>query len=160
MFTFHFKPLIAIAMISSLFFAQFAHVPHVHAGSWTDSGSRHTSRAHVHVGHSEKSKHAHPHSHSHAHKCTAPCNSKTHRLSLALTVDHDQDAVYLAQSPVPFSPPRSFQLEHIQPNDYQSISLSFWDNLNLPTVSCCNCWHPPDKYRLCPIYLLTLSIRC
>ncbi len=45
MFYFRYEPLIAVAMIASLFVAQFSHVPHVHAGSSAEDKFEHDSRA-------------------------------------------------------------------------------------------------------------------
>ncbi len=163
MFTFRFRQLISIAMIASLFVARFAYVPHVHEASGAEQDLTHASRPHIHVGNTAGSKHGHRHSHgkshSHAHKCTTKGKNKTLGLSLAFTVSHDQDAVYLVQSPVSLSIRSKFQVEKDQLIDIQSICPSFLEHHNRPVVAS-DYWHLPDKYRHCPIYLLTMSIRC
>ena len=160
MFTLRFRPLISIAMIASLFVAQFASIPHVHAGL-LDNGSEHSSRSHIHVGYNGTSKHTHAHGHSHSDSpgCATKNKSKTQRQFEASAVDHDRDAVYLVQSQVPLSVRLAFQVEHKQPIGVQPICLSNLEHQNQPDVDY-GCWHMPDQYRPCPIYLLTLSIRC
>ncbi len=151
MFTLRFRSLISVAMVASLLTAQFAHVPHVHAASF-DNDLEHNSRSHIHVGHDHTSKHAHSHSHKHSQS-----DPKKLPKSLAVSVEHDQDAIYLAESPVPISVRSALQVPHVM--DVLSICLPFAEQRNRPDVEY-DRWHLPDKYRHCPIFLLTMSIRC
>ncbi len=160
MFHFRSKPLIAVAMIASLFVAQFSHVPHVHAGSSAEQRLAHESRAHVHSGHAAKGNrdhsHNHGHSHNHAKKDASKCKSKSKRLSLVSDVDHDNDAIYFSLSPASRSLRTAHQVDQIQNFDcYYSITA-----VRNQTFDARDLWHPPDKDRHCPIYLLNRSIRC
>lgn len=160
MFHFRYKPLIAVAMIASLFVAQFSHVPHVHAGSSAEQRLDHESRVHVHSGHAAKGNRDHSHNHGHFHnyakKDASKCKSKSKRLSIASDVDHDNDAIYFPLSPASRSLRAAHQVDQIQNVDcYCSITAV----LN-QTFDARELWHPPDKDRHCPIYLLNRSIRC
>lgn len=161
MFTICFKPLITTAMIASLLVAQFAHVPHVHAGSSTDQQMEHSSRPHVHVDCKVKSEHGHSHAHGHTHnhKCTTKNKSRTQNGALAYSVDHDRDAVYLVLSELSLSTRSTFKLEKNQRFDVQPIGFSL-EHLAYRSALACDSWHLPDRFRHCPIYLLTMSIRC
>ena len=160
MFTFRFRLLISIAMIVSLFVAQFASVPHVHVGTLADQSFEHGGRAHIHVGQNNKSNHGHTHAHGHTHKHSAKCTikSKTRHASLAIAADHDQDAIFLVQSPIAISVRAAYQVEQNQRIVTQPV-LAFLAHQN-QLVGDCDCWRLPDKLRRCPIYLLTMSIRC
>ena len=163
MFHFRFKPLIAVAMIASLFVAQLPHVPHVHAGSSAEQKLEHDSRAHVHSGHSAKGKHDHSHNHGHSHgqsnHDSSKCKSKPKRLSIASDLDHDNNAIYLSLSPASLSTRTAFQINKIQKIvcHLYGYPITPIQNQNFDAR---DLWHPPDKYRHCPIYLLNMSIRC
>ena len=167
MFHFRFKPLIAVAMIASLFVAQFSHVPHVHAGSSAEDKFEHDSRAHVHLGHRDKGSHGHSftngHSHGHSHQNRAKCKPKQSS-TVAFNVDHDHDAFYLSLSPVSLSIRTALQVDQIQMVDCHLHGYPF-SGIPNQAFDTCDLWHPPDKYRHskyrhCPIYLLNMSIRC
>ncbi len=163
MFTIPFRPLISIAMVVSLFIAQFVYVPHLHVGSSSEEGFEHGSRPHVHVGHSDKSKHDHSHANGHSHndsaKYTIKTKCKTHRPSIECTDDHNQDAVFLTESAVPLLARSTYDVRQNQQIDIQPIGLHCCEFRTRP-IGVCECWHFPDKHRHCPIYLLTMSIRC
>ena len=167
MFHFRFKPLIAVAMIASLFVAQFSHVPHLHAGSSAVDKFKHDSRAHVHIGHLDKGSHGHSftngHSHGHSHQNRAKCKPKQSS-TVAFNVDHDHDAFYLSLSPVSLSIRTALQVDQIQMVDCHLYGYPF-SGIPNQAFDTCDLWHPPDKYRHCmyrhcPIYLLNMSIRC
>ncbi len=161
--TFSLRPLISIAMIASLFIAQFAYVPHLHVGSSSEESFEHDSRPHVHVGHSDENKHEHSHVHGHSHNDSAKCitkgKCKAPRPSIECTVDHDQDAVFLTESPVSLLARSASEVKQNQWTDFQPIWLFVCEFQTHPT-GVCDCCHVPDKHRHCPIYLLTMSIRC
>ena len=83
------------------------------------------------------------------------CAQQT-QLSIASDVDHDSDAIYFPLSPASRSLRAAHQVDQIQNVDcYCSITAV----LN-QTFDARELWHPPDKDRHCPIYLLNRSIRC
>ena len=163
MFNFRHKPLIAIGMIASLFVAQFSHVPHVHAGSSAEQRIEHDSRAHVHIAQSAKGKHDHSHNHGHSHNHSnqnaSKCKSKSKSLSIASDLNHDNDAIYLSLSPASLSIRTALQIDQIQKVDCHLHGYPITAILN-QTFDARDLWHPPDKSRHCPIYLLNMSIRC
>ncbi len=163
MFYFRYEPLIAVAMIASLFVAQFSHVPHVHAGSSAEDKFEHDSRAHVHIGHRDKGSHVHSHanghSHGHSQQNKAKCKPKPQSSTVASNVDHDHDAYYLSLSPLSFSIRTALQVDQIQLVDCHLYGYPF-SGSPIQAFDTYDLWHPPDKYRHCPIYLLNMSIRC
>jgi hypothetical protein len=163
MFYFRFKPLIGLAMMASLFVAQFSHVPHVHAGPSAKDRLEHDSRAHVHVGHSVKGKHGHSHdaknSHTHPHQNKKKSATKSGNLTVELSIDHDNDAFYLHISPTSHAVCSATRVNLPQKADYH---LSDYRDEGYPnqTFDYGSPVRPPDKSRPCPIYLIHLSIRC
>lgn len=163
MFIFCFKPLVSTAMIASLLVAQFVHVPHVHVDSSSDQRTEHSSRPHVHLDGKGKGKHghshAHGHSHSHSHKSLTKSKSKTRTRPLAYSVDHDQDAVYMVPSEMNLPTRSTFEFDSDQRTDVQFVAASLEHTANRSAFAF-EILHQPDRFRHCPIYLLTMSIRC
>ena len=163
MFTFRYKPLISVAMIASLIIVQFSHVPHVHSGSSAEQKFEHGSRAHLHLGKISNGKHghshAHGHSHSHSHQDASTGKAKSKSFPAAFNIDHDNDAIYLSLSPASLSNRIANQVDQIQEI---VCHLNGYPVGGHPKQTCdaISLWHPPDKFRHCPIYLLKMSIRC
>lgn len=136
-------------------------LPHSHAGMNGGESEGHSQRPHFHLsvdhhhGHTGEGHHHHHHHHPHEQGDPSELHAElTFSNVFSIPVDHDSDAVYLADTDWTVS--RTVSVPVVN-------ATIFWIRTVRPIVTntradCRQC-HPPDRDAGLPVYLLTASLR-
>lgn len=125
--------------------------PHSHVAHGVSTPVDHATHPHIHLG---NHTHSHP---GHHHHDEEPASGERE----TLPSDHDSDAVYIVAADM--APPTTpTTVESLETGTYQMIDVGLPDlDSILAAWSRTSSVHgPPDPSDGCPIYLLTLCIRC
>ncbi|MFG0261361.1 MAG: hypothetical protein ACF788_03125 [Novipirellula sp. JB048] len=147
-----------VSLLLIPFFVLGQALPHSHAGTGMVEPDGHALRPHLHL-HSHDHHHHHGDEHHHHHAEVQDPGAQAAGISAGIfpVPDHDADALYLAASGPPLTPP--------SPSIPIEVPVAGWDALITPLATGFDAQRryrtsdPPDPLTTLPIYLLTASLR-